>query len=203
MGGLNQQLYDMGIKEIDSFNAAVAQKEVDRLKNEFDFVMIAEMLEESLVLLAQHLCWPLEWVAYISHNVRKPDTKALLSEKEKSILSQYQQGDELLYKEFKNILSKKVEVFGRKQMKEDIKTLRKINANMSKSCKLKSNVNEIIKFGDEYNPTSSQVYGYKPESNDMQCKLLSMGEIQALKFLRRIQKKRFRQIIGSKKAVSN
>ena len=44
--------------------------------------------------------------------------QALLSEKEKSILSQYQQGDELLYKEFKNILSKKVEVFGRKQMKE-------------------------------------------------------------------------------------
>ena len=76
--GLNQQLYDMGIKEIDSFNAAVAQKEIDRLKNEFDFVMITEMLEESLVLLAQHLCWPLEWVAYISHNVRKPDTKVIL-----------------------------------------------------------------------------------------------------------------------------
>ena len=75
--GLNQQLYDMGIKEIDSFNAAVAQKEIDRLKNEFDFVMIAEMLEESLVLLAKDLCWPLEWVAYISQNVRKPDTKVI------------------------------------------------------------------------------------------------------------------------------
>ena len=82
--GLNQQLYDMGIKEIDSFNAAVAQKEIDRLKNEFDFVMIAEMLEESLVLLAQHLCWPLEWVAYISHNVRKPDTKVNFFEEQKS-----------------------------------------------------------------------------------------------------------------------
>ena len=44
--------------------------------------------------------------------------QALLSEKEKSILSQYQQGDELLYKEFKNILSKKVEVYGKEQMKE-------------------------------------------------------------------------------------
>ena len=42
----------------------------------------------------------------------------LLSKKEKSILSQYQQGDELLYKEFKNILSKKVEVYGKEQIKE-------------------------------------------------------------------------------------
>ena len=73
--GLNQQLYDLGIREIDSFNADVARREINRLTHEFDFVMIAEMLEESLVLLAQHLCWPLEWVAYISHNVRKPDTK--------------------------------------------------------------------------------------------------------------------------------
>ena len=73
--GLNQQLYDMGVSEMDSFRENIVQKEVERFKNEFDFVMIAEMLEESLVLLAKHLCWPLEWVAYISHNVRKPETK--------------------------------------------------------------------------------------------------------------------------------
>ena len=42
----------------------------------------------------------------------------LLSTKEKSILSQYQQGEELLYKEFKNILSKKVEAYGKEQIKE-------------------------------------------------------------------------------------
>ena len=42
----------------------------------------------------------------------------LLSKKEKSILSQYQQGDELLYKEFKDILSKKVEAYGKEQIKE-------------------------------------------------------------------------------------
>ena len=73
--GLNQQLYDMGIKEKDSYNIKLVTQEIERFKNEFDFVMIAEMLEESLILLAQHLCWPLEWVAYISHNVRRPDKK--------------------------------------------------------------------------------------------------------------------------------
>ena len=54
------------------------------------------------------------------HQYSKSEFKlqALLSEKEKSILSQYQPGDELLYKEFKNILSKKVEVYGKEKIKQ-------------------------------------------------------------------------------------
>ena len=73
--GLNQQLHDMGVSEHDLFNIEVINKEIERIKMEFDFVMIAEFFEESMVLLAHYLCWPLEWVTGINHNVRKPDTK--------------------------------------------------------------------------------------------------------------------------------
>ena len=73
--GLNQQLHDMGMSERDLFNIDIIKKEIERFKREFDFVMIAEFFEESMVLLAHYLCWPLEWVTGINHNVRKPDTK--------------------------------------------------------------------------------------------------------------------------------
>ena len=73
--GLNQQLHDMGMRERDLFNIDMIKKEIERFKREFDFVMIVEFFEESLVLLAHYLCWPLEWVTGISHNVRKSDTK--------------------------------------------------------------------------------------------------------------------------------
>ena len=73
--GLNQHLHDMGMLELELFNIDIIRKEIERFKREFDFVMIADFIEESMVLLAHYLCWPLEWVTGISHNVRKPNTK--------------------------------------------------------------------------------------------------------------------------------
>ena len=73
--GLNQQLHDMGVLERDLFDIDIIKKEIERFKTEFDFLMIAEFFEQSMVLLAHYLCWPLEWVTGISQNVRKPESK--------------------------------------------------------------------------------------------------------------------------------
>ena len=73
--GLNQQLCDMGMSEHHLFNLDMVKERINRSVNEFDFVMIAEFFEESLVLLADYLCWPLEFVVGVSHNVRKPEIK--------------------------------------------------------------------------------------------------------------------------------
>ena len=54
---------------------SIIKKEIERFKTEFDFVMIAEFFEQSMVLLAHSLCWPLEWVTGISQNVRKQESK--------------------------------------------------------------------------------------------------------------------------------
>ena len=73
--GLNQQLYDMGMIESNLFDVEMVNKQIENSKYEFDFVMVAELFEESLVLLADYLCWPLEFVVGVSHNVRKPNMK--------------------------------------------------------------------------------------------------------------------------------
>ena len=71
-------------------------------------VLITEKFDESMVLLAIELCWPLEYVKSFKLNARKSSTKTKLSEKEQNILENWQQGDLLLYNHFKTIFEGKV-----------------------------------------------------------------------------------------------
>ena len=68
--GLSQQLYDMGmpvtdLQNVDRIHEMVAKAEVD-----FNFVMITEKFEESIILLADLLCWPLEYITGFKKNAR-------------------------------------------------------------------------------------------------------------------------------------
>ena len=61
-----------------------------------------------MILLANELCWPLEYVKSFKLNARKSSTKTKLTEKEQNILENWQQGDLLLYNHFKSIFEEKV-----------------------------------------------------------------------------------------------
>ena len=71
-------------------------------------MLITEKFDESMVLLANELCWPLEYVKSFKLNARKSSTKTMLSKKEQQILENWQQGDLLLYNHFKTIFEEKV-----------------------------------------------------------------------------------------------
>ena len=57
--GKNQQLWDLGTTHIEMEEAGTVQSKIARLDSEFDLVLIAEYFDESLVLLAEMLCWDL------------------------------------------------------------------------------------------------------------------------------------------------
>ena len=69
--GLNQQSLDMGMMETDLRKIDTAEKHIKRIGLEFDFVMIDELFYESLVLLADHLCLPLEYMIGVKHTHSK------------------------------------------------------------------------------------------------------------------------------------
>ena len=73
--GLNQQLYDMGMRDDELFDTLRIQRKIEDVDNEFDLIMIAEKIEESLVLLADQMCWPLEYVTSLTHNARRDGQK--------------------------------------------------------------------------------------------------------------------------------
>ena len=69
--GLNQQTLDLGLMERDFSDRKRLEKQIKRLQREFNFVMIEELFYESLVLLAHHLCLPLNYMAGIKYSPLK------------------------------------------------------------------------------------------------------------------------------------
>ena len=67
----NQQILDMGMPEDDIKNSFKINEHIKELENEFDFVMIEELFYESLVLLADKLCLPLEYMVEFETNAIK------------------------------------------------------------------------------------------------------------------------------------
>jgi hypothetical protein len=63
---------------------------------EFDFVMIAEQMDESLVLLQDILCWPLTDLTYLKQNERKAASKSNMTEETRCI--SYQKLQVLVFK---------------------------------------------------------------------------------------------------------
>ena len=75
--GLNQQLFDMGVPAKKLFDVEKAFDIASNVIKKFDLVLIAERFEESMVLMADLLCWPLEFVAGIKHNAFPDRNKVL------------------------------------------------------------------------------------------------------------------------------
>ena len=92
------------------FNFCI-QERIEALESEFDLILFSEFYEESMVLLAEKLCWPLDFVKSLKLNARKPSYKVDLKSEERQSLEAWQHGDVLLYNHFKRIFDKKVRKF--------------------------------------------------------------------------------------------
>ena len=61
--GRNKALYDLGLDPEEMFEQENVLSKIRSLDQEFDQVLILERLEESLVMMAQNLCWSLDQVS--------------------------------------------------------------------------------------------------------------------------------------------
>ena len=62
----NQLMWDLGLPSSDMESPEAVSAKVQELDGEFDFVMLAEYFDESLVILAKMLCWDLKEVIQIN-----------------------------------------------------------------------------------------------------------------------------------------
>ena len=69
--GKNQQLWDLGLQHSAMESEEKVASKIQELDNQFNLVLLAERFDESLVLLAELLCWPLEDLRYLKQNARK------------------------------------------------------------------------------------------------------------------------------------
>ena len=69
--GRNQIAWDWGIQPQLFDHDLFIQKKIQSFDQQFELVLVAERLEESLILLRHLLCWPTEHITHLVLNKRK------------------------------------------------------------------------------------------------------------------------------------
>ena len=97
--------------------------------------MIAEMFEESIVLLAQLLKVALDDVTYIKLNAMSSSKKAAIpNQAAEDRLKRLLEPSYHVYDFFKERLKKRIEMYGNYNMTRDVETLAKLNQAEIKRC---------------------------------------------------------------------
>ena len=128
--------------------------------------MIAERMDESLVLLADLLCWPLDSVSHLDLNVRKQELKAQsdnqLSEEDRQILADYLSLDIQLYRHFYQRFEDyliRYDFVEKGRMDRQVRLLQQANDKVKQQCVVQSQVdNENLK--GKFHLSNNAVTGY-------------------------------------------
>ena len=122
--------------------------------------MITERLDESLVLLADLLCWPIEWVSHLDLNMRKPELKEshLLNEEERQVLANFLQLDVTIYQYFRKRFEERLASYDKHRMAQQLSLLRGKNKELVDRCVINYVDNEQLE-GD-FNEGNNAVMGY-------------------------------------------
>ena len=137
--------------------------------------MIAEKMDESVVLFHNLTCWPLEDLAYLSLNQRRESFKNNITVESRNILNQWLVPDIMLYDYFKKMFEQKVsklnDWIAPKMKKLDVEK-RKLYFN----CVVNKTYNEDGLKGD-FKMWKSSSFGYIVNEDLEWCKYYAINEV--------------------------
>lgn len=193
--GINQMSWDSGLVTNDFENPNMINKHINMIERDFDFIMIFEYLDASLVLFANLMQWPLEQVAYLPLNTRNSEYKQFLSDYYVNQLKKINMADNMLYNWFLQKFKEKINKYGIEKLKKEIGKLMAINQEIKERC-----VESITNKG--YAKTISYKINIKENYNSF-CKYIAINELKYTSFLREIQYERQRKYKALDKLMNN
>lgn len=182
--GINQMLFDLGFDPLNFDNETAVNKYVNRLDKIFSLVMIADRMDESLILLKDLMCWQLSDMVVFKLNARNSRFKTKLSASARSRLKTLNSADALLYRHFLDKLDKQIEAFGRDRMAEELSELQKETDFWYHQCVKKQDLLKRIKtpHQQEANP---RVMAFLPNNDsNSTCWALTIPELEFTDHLR-------------------
>ncbi|XP_026809716.1 galactosylceramide sulfotransferase-like isoform X2 [Rhopalosiphum maidis] len=175
--GINQMNWDLGMVTNDFENIDMINKHINIIERDFDFVMIFEYLDASLVLFAHFMRWPLEKMAYLPLNSRNNTYKEILSNNNVRRLQQINMADNMLYQRFLLKFKEMIKKYGIEKLKKGIKRLMSINQEILEMC-----VQSVTNKG------YARTISYKLKANtNAKCKYIAINELKYTSYLREIQ----------------
>jgi len=189
--GYNMMLYDLGVDITPHLTEATAREAVQFADQLFKLVLIAERLDEGLILMKELLCWDYKDIAVLTKNARRKDERPQISQADHLKLKQLNKEDFLLYEYFLEKHEKAVMEFGKEKMAQEVAKLQEYKRALFHDCK----VQIVNSFGDRENGVkddnifkeySYQVYNYvvDEDSATEECLLLVLPELKAVEVIR-------------------
>ncbi len=137
--GRNQMSFDLGLDSYYFENLNVIKHFIKKIDNYFNLVMIAERMDESLILLRHLLCWPIHNVIVFKHNVRyrsdiNNSSTIQFDQFVKNKLRLFNKADQMLYNHFYQKFELQIEKFGFERMKHEIEILKEETHRLYTKC---------------------------------------------------------------------
>ncbi|KAI3362294.1 hypothetical protein L3Q82_012610, partial [Scortum barcoo] len=130
----NLLFFDFGFDNNLEADDPRVMRNIHNLSKHFHLVLIAEYFEESLILLKETFCWTMEDIMYFKFNARKSSSVSRLTPELRAKALQWNGADWRLYQHFNATFWARVDAFGRERMKQEVKELRRRNAEMKAIC---------------------------------------------------------------------
>lgn len=121
--GRNQMSFDLGLEQEHFDNVSAIDTFVRAIDDSFDLVMVAERMDESLVLLRDLLCWQIDDMVVFNINKRQSKFRQSLSSEARQILRKLNAADTALYEHFTKRLNDRVAAFDRDRMTSELRYL--------------------------------------------------------------------------------
>ncbi|CAL4132079.1 unnamed protein product, partial [Meganyctiphanes norvegica] len=178
--GKNQMLFDFGYNEdIPMWELQEVIHDIDSL---FHIVLVAEYLEESLILMKHLLCWSLHDIVFFTKNARTSKFKHKLSYETMRVIRKVNSADVLLYDHFLAKHREAVLKFGLKRMKDELAELRALRDEYHEDCGIREVNGKDSRL--DFPEYSFQVEAYLVNNTDETCQLMSLPELPFLDKLR-------------------
>ncbi|XP_037793108.1 galactosylceramide sulfotransferase-like [Penaeus monodon] len=184
--GKNQMLFDLGYS--DNMSVTQLRQAIEELDGLFDLVMVAERMDESLVLLRHLLCWSLHDVVVFTKNARRQEVKPTLDPQTRQTLRELNSADALLYDHFMAKHRRAVLEFGVRRMADEVSALRSLRDEYFEDCGAREvkGKDSTLKFKEYSGLVSSYVTS---NNSDQNCLMLSLPELPLVDTVRRKQLK--------------
>jgi len=184
----NQMSINLGLDVKHFDNLEMIRKFINTIDSRFHLVMIADRMEESLILLQHLLCWTLDDMIVFRPNVRNAHLSRNLSIGLKQKIRYFTNADELLYKYFSAKLTRQTEAFGKKEMEKQIISLQHKTKLMYDKC-IEQGVPITHLESSNHQSSSYRVLSSNQSNNAYKkCRDFITSELRYKNFLRKKQR---------------
>ena len=174
----NPMMFDFGLEPEDFEHTDEINAKIEEIDRRFSLIMLAEYMDESLVLLRKLLCWSWDDVVVFRVNARKSQYKENLSDETRGKICRWNSADTKFYEHFSKRFHQQMKEYGPEKLQDDVRKLRNLTDAWYNFCvekEISKNDTTDLRF-QVWHPTVNGFLLSKAGLKNATCVRLAMAE---------------------------